>query len=175
MCIRNYEAIRERYRPETVKVLFVGESRPANGTFFYLGNSRLYKYTCRAFNSALVTSLQIPTFLNEFCSLGCFLLDLCPEPVNHLPSPERRRVRRNGTATLSAILRDIQPCATIVVMRGIAQYVDQAYVGAGIQTDHHYVLPFPARGHEQEYIDGLKAILLFLADSEILNQAWRNS
>jgi len=43
MTNKDYKALRLSYKPPQIKVLYVGESRPQNGTFFYLGNSILYK------------------------------------------------------------------------------------------------------------------------------------
>jgi hypothetical protein len=36
------EALRLSYKPEHIKILFVGESAPASGKFFYKGNSMLF-------------------------------------------------------------------------------------------------------------------------------------
>lgn len=40
----NVEELRRKYRPDKVLALFVGESAPAGGTFFYAGNSQMYRY-----------------------------------------------------------------------------------------------------------------------------------
>src|SRR5687767_7532298 len=37
------EQLRLRYRPRDVQLLFVGESKPASGTFFYQADSHLYR------------------------------------------------------------------------------------------------------------------------------------
>ena len=39
------EELRRRYQPKEVKVLFIGESPPARGTFFYKGDSPLFTHT----------------------------------------------------------------------------------------------------------------------------------
>lgn len=39
------ERQRRRYKPKEVRVLFIGESPPEGGTFFYLANSKLYRHT----------------------------------------------------------------------------------------------------------------------------------
>nr|MBC8193829.1 hypothetical protein [FCB group bacterium] len=36
------EDLRQAFKPPKVEVLFIGESPPAGGTFFYNGNSKLY-------------------------------------------------------------------------------------------------------------------------------------
>jgi hypothetical protein len=43
------EQARLQHRPDDVRVLFIGESAPAGGTFFYFKNSKLYQTTCTAF------------------------------------------------------------------------------------------------------------------------------
>ena len=50
------EEMRARYRPAQVSVLFVGESAPAGGKFFYDGNNQMY----RAFREALGPKLGSP-------------------------------------------------------------------------------------------------------------------
>src|SRR5947199_2008929 len=88
------ESLRRRYRPADIRILFVGESPPAGGTFFYAANSNLYYATEAAFRQA-VPDLLSGDFLDDFRALGCFLDDLCLRPVNHLrgtPELEQQRV-----------------------------------------------------------------------------------
>jgi hypothetical protein len=92
-----YEVLRAEFRPQRIKVLFIGESRPVNGTFFYLGDSRLARYTREAMGDERGS---LYTFLKRFQSLGCYLLDLCSEPVNGLAPTERRNARKHGVQTL---------------------------------------------------------------------------
>jgi hypothetical protein len=51
-------------------VLFVGESPPVGGTFFYAANSKLYFAIKRALDQA-VPDLVDDDFLVPFRSLGC--------------------------------------------------------------------------------------------------------
>jgi hypothetical protein len=74
------ELIRKRYLTKEVRVLFVGESPPAGGTFFYAANSNLYFATEEAFVAAL-PALEGKDFLEEFRRLGCYLDDLCLDAV----------------------------------------------------------------------------------------------
>jgi hypothetical protein len=150
-----YEILRMEFRPPRTKVLFIGESRPDNGTFFYRGDSRLARYTREAMGDEH-DSLSI--FLERFQSLGCFLLDLCSEPVNGLPPSERRDARERGVKALGEKLKDIQPFAIIVVMKAIAESVAQALLQVNLEVPR-YVLPFPAQGHEREYVSGLRDLV----------------
>ena len=40
---RQRERLRQQFRPEAVRLLFIGESPPASGRFFYHGDSGLYR------------------------------------------------------------------------------------------------------------------------------------
>ena len=69
------ERLRKRYRPERVQILFVGESPPASGRFFYQADSGLYRAVKETFLTA-IAPLAKNDFLDSFRSLGCYLVDL---------------------------------------------------------------------------------------------------
>jgi hypothetical protein len=72
------EHLRLYYRPPEVRVLFVGESPPAGGTFFYAADSGLYRATRDAFYEA-IPEARSGKFLERFAAYGCYLEDLCQE------------------------------------------------------------------------------------------------
>ena len=72
------EELRQRFRPAQVRLLLIGESPPVGGSFFYMGNSNLYRHTAEAFSLAYSRSFSSPQeFLDFFRGLGCYLDDLC--------------------------------------------------------------------------------------------------
>jgi hypothetical protein len=77
--LRSTERLRRRFRPEKVRILFVGESPPASGRFFYQADSGLYRATRQAFLKAF-PDLRERNFLESFRDLGCYLVDLCEPP-----------------------------------------------------------------------------------------------
>jgi hypothetical protein len=68
--------------------LFVGESPPYGGTFFYLGNSKLYDKMRSVIESKLDKTDD-------------FLDDLVLTPVNQKERAERRKMCRNAQASLA--------------------------------------------------------------------------
>jgi hypothetical protein len=64
----NVEDVRARYRPERIATLFVGESAPVGGDFFYYGNSGMTRYMKRAVDDAFGPSDS--DFLERFKSFG---------------------------------------------------------------------------------------------------------
>lgn len=86
------ERLRLALKPDTIKVLFVGESAPAGGTFFYKADSNLYRYTREAFSVAFgLTCASGRDFFDLFKAHGFYLDDLCDTPVNDLSKTLRRR------------------------------------------------------------------------------------
>ncbi|MCL4065697.1 hypothetical protein M3484_03830 [Pseudomonas sp. GX19020] len=88
------EKLRHSYRPEKVRVLFVGESAPAGGSFFYKGYGGVYSEFRRVL--AAIPGADID-FLSAFKANGMFLDDLILEPVHYL-TPSERRMHRERSA-----------------------------------------------------------------------------
>jgi hypothetical protein len=162
---------RERFRPKQTRVLLIGESRPANGTFFYCRNSDLVRYTRDAFEIQYGAFCDMEAFLRCFQSMGCYLIDLCPVPVNRLPTPERKRERRNAEQMLSSALAELKARAFIVVMKAIAPSVSRAAATANVELTPCDVLPFPAHGNQRAYVKGLSLVLGRLKAERVLPEA----
>ncbi|MCM2311248.1 MAG: hypothetical protein NDI84_07575 [Steroidobacteraceae bacterium] len=151
-------------------MLFIGESRPDNGTFFYDGNSNLARYTREAFSPDGGPVPEMERFLEEFQAAGCFLVDLCPQSVNQLPHVERGEARLEGERALATTLAELRPLTIVVVMRGIADNVEQAILQAELSEVPVFVLPFPAMGHQRAYVAGLRQVLVELREAGVLDQ-----
>src|SRR4029077_19516668 len=85
--MKEVEAVRARYRPERIKTLFVGESAPYSGDFFYCGNTAMLRYMRRAVELAFG---ETGNFLESFKAYGWYLDDLVLTPVNHLTKSQRK-------------------------------------------------------------------------------------
>jgi hypothetical protein len=156
----NLEKIRESYKPILVRVLFVGESAPYNGTFFYSDKPNptpLLRYTRDAFHEVYRQKWQEPgSFLRFFQSKGCYLDDLCHEPINHLQKGSRLMERKGAIQSLSKRIKDAKPSSIVIIMKGIEKYVSQA---AGDTSIPRYSLSFPSHGHQIKYKEELAEIL----------------
>ena len=88
------EKTRESFKPDRITTLFVGESAPHGGTFFYFENSILFNAMRAAFAEARQESFEGKgVFLRYFLDCGFYLVDLADEPINHLDPPMRRTER----------------------------------------------------------------------------------
>lgn len=137
------EIMRQLYRPAHVKVLFVGESPPASGRFFYHANSGLYRAIRKAFVRA-IPGLEKEDFLNYFQQLGCYLVDLCPSPVNRLDGKERIRACAQSEPQLVKAIKQLQPDIIISVVRSISKNVERATERAN-WAGRYLNLPYPGR------------------------------
>jgi hypothetical protein len=164
------EALRRRFQPERVRVLFVGESPPAGGAFFYAGTSGLFRATRDAFRDAFEGFDEAQPFLERFAGIGCYLYDLCDEPVNRLPKG-RRTAHRAGEARLAQMLVALQPRVVVVLLKSIAANVERAANAAGYANIERHVLTYPSRWHQHRVAYGtqLRALLCDLASRKIFD------
>lgn len=144
---RGRERLRRHYRPSPVRILFVGEAPPASGRFFYQADSGLY----RAMRDTFVTAfpfLSESEFLNSFRSLGCYLVDLCGQPVDQMPRDARQCACRSGEIRLAGMIRRLKPKIIIAIVKSIGVNVRRARDRAG-WSGPYLELPYPGRWHRQ--------------------------
>ena len=137
--MNDLEKLRKSFRPSRIATLFVGESAPDSGKFFYSGNSSLYHAMKRAFGNG-------STFLDDFRSKGFYLDDLAPIPINKLESRERARLRWTFVAQLTERLIEYKPRAIVIVMRAIQPMVEEAMHKARLSCQL-FCTPHPAFGN----------------------------
>jgi len=155
MSYSDVEPLRANFRPSKVKVLFVGESAPAGGGFFYKGTGQVH----REFQRVLLPVIGAkPSFLGAFMASGMFLDDLVLEPVNWLSRSERTAMHTSNVASLASRVREYQPLAVIAFMKAISRPVEEAVTTTGCDCAVHTV-SFPGNGRQAEFRAEMTAIL----------------
>jgi hypothetical protein len=159
---RQLERLRRRFRPDRLRLLFVGESPPASGRFFYQGDSGLYRAMRDAFQS-VDPAISDANFLARFQAVGCYLIDLCPKPVDHLDSKARRAVCLANESSLSRTIARVHPPAIATVVRSIEGNIAQAACRAGWHGPVLH-LPYPGRWsrHRNLFVDTLVPTIVSL-------------
>lgn len=149
------ETLRESFRPSRIRILFVGEAPPASGRFFYSANSGLYRAMRDVFRR-VNPRIDEDNFLSEFQASQCYLIDLCPKPVDRMDPESRRRARRAAERHLSEKLIRLRPEKIAPVLRSIASHVANA---ASMANWHGEILelPYPGRWH-QHRLEFFKAL-----------------
>jgi hypothetical protein len=150
----NAKALRARHRPDTIKVLFVGESAPASGKFFYAANSDAYRYLSEAIGPHLVGPAP---FLDRFRDGGLYL-DEVLTPVNHLAKRDRKARNANAAPALTARIAIYQPRVIVCIAKTIRRPVTQAHVMSGVCCPVH-IVSFPGNGRQANFRRELGALL----------------
>ena len=155
------EELRKSFLPGYVTTLFVGESAPESGRFFYSGNSSLFHAMKRAFGNQ-------EAFLQDFRKRGFYLDDLVLTPVNKLEKRKRTRLRQEAVPELAKRLIEYKPKAIVVVMQAILPVVRKAMQMAGISYEP-FCVPHPAFGNWTRFHNAMTKILsdLPVADGAI--------
>ena len=140
---RRRESLRRQYRPERVRILFVGEAPPVSGRFFYQRDSGLYRVLRDTFIAAF-PALPKDEFLEAFRDFGCYLVDLCGQPVDHLSRGKRITICCAGEVRLARTIRTLRPIVIITLVRSIRASVIRAQMMVG-WSGMHLELPYPGR------------------------------
>jgi hypothetical protein len=143
----NIERARADHRPRRITALFVAESAPVGGTFFYYGNGHLGRYLRRSIEEVLAGDGD---FLERFKSYGWYLDDLVQAPVNHLTPRERRAAHLGAAQVLQRRIAEYRPLAIVCLLKSIGAIVRAAASGAGFDGPF-FEVPFPGNGQQRRF------------------------
>src|SRR6266571_1388302 len=158
----DYAQARARYKPRTIRVLFVAESPPSSGGFFYfsktIGKDHLFRETMKALSlwplgHPLRKGLDKTGLLEEFRSRGFFLIDTCERPVDKLSRRARRMLIVQEASGLASRAKDLDPVSIVIVKKTVYRPVRHTLerVGLGDRILNDEPLPFPSHGNQRRY------------------------
>ena len=152
---KDIEKVRNYFKPEKLRILFVGES-PPRINFFYQRKGPLYKATKKAFFAVFGTQED---FLKFFKDKGCWLEDLLKERGEKVTNSKSKEIEE-GIERISKIIRDEKPETVIIVIKRIEYFARRAIKRSGVEVKSDF-LPFPTRRKSriEEYIHDLEQIL----------------
>jgi hypothetical protein len=162
--------LRERYRPERIKVLFVAESPPESSDdevrFFYNPRQERWDHMYRAVMKAVFPEFEYrpgekDNWLRKFEEHGYYLIDATDLPVNRISLAERRRKLAAAVeGKLSEIRRLVVPSTPIVlVKKNIFAAFHRPLRDAGYNVIHESPLPFPSHGHQARFVEACRTCL----------------
>ena len=156
----NRETVRLSYKPARISILFVGESPPEGDKFFYYGDGQIVRSTAKAFAQAFrVKCPDAVSFLSFFKSCGCFLEDMCHEPINNSSRANRDAKAEAAIGELACQIQAASPKRIVVILKLIAPYVLRAAQNANFPADAIHYLSFPGYGHQLNFESSLTEIL----------------
>jgi len=146
-----YVELRNLYKPIQVKLLYIAESPPANGSFFYKCDSNLYEALQKAWQKVYGESCGDGLdFLRFFKDKGCYLDDLCLEPINNLNNEDRESQRVNNIDSLSERIGELEPTVIVILLKYIEKHVKIAIRRSGVKTKLQFITPFPAHSNKNK-------------------------
>ena len=155
MDVKTTEELRASYRPNMIRVLFVGESAPMGGTFFYEANSNLYRGMMEILAPTVGTA---PSFLASFKRAGCYLDDLVLHPINTHSQAERKRQHLENVPALAERLVSYRPGTIVSVLKAIQHPVEEAARLASLTCPVHAV-SFPGNRRQADFRREMTALL----------------
>jgi len=141
------EATRASYRPDRITTLFVGESAPASGDFFYYGNNAMLRHMKGATEAVLG---EDGDFLERFKRYGWYLDDLVLTPVDKLAPSARRAKCLAAADCLIDRIAGYRPLAIVSVLLSIRSIVEAAAKAAGSNAKV-FGVPFPGMGQQARF------------------------
>ena len=153
------EAIRQTYRPDQIHILFVGESPPDGGKFFYV-ESQMTTHMANVIASVFSKSFKsAEAFLKFFKDERCYLDDLCLTPVNGLTEYERAREVNASIEPYANRIKKYKPQYIIAVLKKIEKQVRQSAHIAQFDDARVFAVPFAGNGQQGRFKKDLTLIL----------------
>ena len=163
------ERLRYSYLPNKIRLLFIAESPPASGGFFYnpktIGRDYLFAETMRGLglwpdHRVMLKDFDKRSLLKQFQSMGCFLIDSSHTSVDKLKNRERNsRVLRQIPRLLHEIER-LKASRIVIVKKNVFMLVrpelEKRHLAAILNKKF---MPFPSHGHQPEYRRRLRGLL----------------
>ena len=144
----NIEDIRSSFRPNEIRLLFVGESAPESGKFFYKRDSQMYRHMKTILGQNLFRSSS--NFLENFKAAGCYLDDLVLTPVNKSSQNERKQACERAIPDLAKRIKDYNPYMVVALLKRIEKCVRKAVTISGVDA-RFYVTHFPGNGQHKNF------------------------
>jgi hypothetical protein len=162
--LAKYKEMREAYRPERINAIFVLESPPKSGKYFYNPDGAVGEQLFRAMMKFI--KVEPPTKqdgLRAFKDQGFIVVDASYAPVNDF----------KGKAGDEAILREYdslprdldllnpnKDVPLILVKANVYKLLGKHLREAGFRVINNDIkIPFPGSGRQKEFIDKLAAVV----------------
>jgi hypothetical protein len=161
-----YTRLRNPYLPKSPKIIFVLESPPKSGLYFYNPNGRVSEPLFSAMMKDVleITSKTKDEGLTAFASQGFLLVDATYTPVNHdhLSSQARDALI---LADLPALIEELQKYAApgtevILVKANICRQLERPLTDRGFTVlNRGTIIPFPSNGQQGKFRESIRAVL----------------
>jgi hypothetical protein len=159
-----YISLRNKYIPKNLKIVFVLESPPASGKYFYDKNGRVSEPLFSAMMKLLEFEPQDKREgLKYFAESGYFLVDATYEPVNTLKGKNRKDKILENYPNLFADLRKFcvsKQIKVILVKANICRLLKQRLLDDGFNVlNQDEIVPFPSTGWQNRFQEAVSLLI----------------
>lgn len=157
-----YLELRNKYTPDKVRLIFLLESPPASGNYFYNPSGK----TNELLFSAMMDYINFkPKDKNEglikFKECGYLIIDSILEPVNRIKNKKvkNKKILMNIPNLINELDEHIKSNRTkiILIKRNINQIFLEALNSVGYNVPN-LGIPFPDRFHRKEFLNNLNKL-----------------
>lgn len=161
-----YAQLRDRWKPNRVKLLMIAESAPDDGgkislrRFFYadrLGADNLFRGVVAAMYDISKDDLKRTgkqPLLERLRDDGFFLIDLAPHPVNALSGAARKRALLQAVPGCVERAAALEPEGVVVVKVDLYPMLAHPLRAAGLPLLQDGPIAFPLGNTRAEFVDG---------------------
>ncbi len=151
-----YLSLRKKYLPEKLKLVFVLESPPASGLYFYDENGKTSEPLFAAMMKLLnFSEKNKKEGLEFFQKEGYIIVDATYEPVNRLKGKQRNDVILRDFDALIEDLENLTPgkqVPIVLVKANICRLLEQRLEHHGFKVKNNgIVVPFPSTGQQKKF------------------------
>lgn len=150
-----YLELRNRYLPETLKIIFILESPPASGKYFYdetgLKTEPLFSEMMKAFHYQPIDKKD---GLEFFMAQGFFLVDSTYKTVDKMKDKDRETAILSDFDDLIADIESINKNKSplVLVKANICRLLEKRLKSKGFDVlNKGAVIPFPSSGQQNRF------------------------
>jgi hypothetical protein len=162
-----YQQLRQRWKPDLVRLLLIGESAPDPGQvelrFFYAPvltqHDNLFRGVILALYGCSPGSAgdAKEPWLELLRANGVFLIDLVPYPVNRLGGREKSAARRAHVSECAQEAVGLKPAAVAVCHGEVFKVLSGPMRAADLDVIHDQPLRFPIGNWRESFAGDLRA------------------
>lgn len=160
-----YIQLRNKYIPKELKIIFIAESPPKSGKYFYDPSGEttepLFSYMMKC-----VLNFKPKTKeegLRKFCEQGYFLVDATYIPVNGLSNDKRNKIIEENYLELVKDLKKIineKDIKIILIKKNVCRLLENQLLRDGFKVINKKILiPFPSRQWQNEFCKKVKQVI----------------
>lgn len=152
-----YKRLRRRFLPDDIRLIFIAESPPVSGKYFYNPAGRPTEPLFRALLYGVLGMKPAAKTegLTAFAKAGCLLIDATYRPVNALAKKDRNRILLADYRLLKrdlATLPDGRNIPIVLIKANVCRLLEEKLSADGFRVANRgTIIPFPGSGQAAEF------------------------